>query len=85
MTYSLFNDYILNPHHFSGPGLALVILALLVVLAFELWMLIDVLTYRKVPKQHKLWWVLGMFVIHPFVAIVYFFVRPAYKRAKLGS
>jgi|GEM_PF-1590213 len=69
-------------HHYSALGIALLILALLLVLAFEVWMLVDVLAYRKVPTRHKVWWVIGMFLIHPFVAIIYFFVRPAYKRTK---
>ena len=74
------DQYVVQPHHFSAPALALVILGLLLILAFELWMLVDALAYRKMPTMSRIWWVLGMFLIHPFVAIVYFFVRGRYKQ-----
>jgi hypothetical protein len=45
-------------------------------------MLIDVLAYRKIPTQSRVWWVVGMFVIHPFVALVYLLVRSRYKPVK---
>ena len=65
--------------HWSG----FVILLTILFLAFEIWMLVDVIQNRKVPKVHKIWWVIGMFLIHPFVAIIYFFVSrfsSAYKK-----
>lgn len=66
-----------NHHHWSGHWnggwVALIILALLLVLAFELWMLVDCITNKKVPTPHKVWWIVGMFLVHPLVAIAYFF------------
>jgi hypothetical protein len=79
---SLFLDHYINhPHHFSSMGMFDFVLLLAVILLFELWMLIDVLAYHKMPRTHRMWWVVGMFVLHPFVAIAYFFARNNYKRA----
>lgn len=77
-----FYEYCLANHHFSGQALALLILAMLLVLAFELWMLVDVLEFRKVPTKSRVWWVVGMFLIHPLVALVYLLARSRYKAVK---
>lgn len=59
----------------------IVILALL--FAFELWMLVDCIKNKKVPTDHKVWWIVGIFLIHPFVAIAYFFAsRFHYNKLK---
>jgi hypothetical protein len=73
-------QYVIYPHHFSGPSMALICLSMLLILAFEVWMLVDVLAYRKVPARSRLWWVVGMFLIHPFVAMAYILVRSRYKK-----
>lgn len=57
-------------------GLALVALA---VLAFEIWMLVDVINNKKIHTDQKVWWVIGMFLLHPFVSAAYFIVT------RLGS
>jgi hypothetical protein len=77
-----FEQYAIGPYHYSAPSMALIILGLLLILAFEVWMLIDVLAYRKVPAKSRVWWVIGMFVIHPFVALVYLLMRSRYKAIK---
>jgi hypothetical protein len=74
------NRYVIYPHHFSGPSMALICLSLLLILAFEVWMLVDVLAYRKVPTKSRVAWVIGMFLIHPFVALAYILVRSRYKK-----
>ena len=62
-------------HYFIDRGWTTTIILLTILfLAFEIWMLVDVFNNRKVPKYHKLWWIVGMFIIHPFVALAYFFV-----------
>jgi hypothetical protein len=71
---------ILYPPYLNGTALAALIAGMLLVLAFELWMLIDVLGYRKVPTKSRVWWVVGMFLIHPFVALAYLLVRSRYKK-----
>jgi hypothetical protein len=43
-------------------------------------MLVDVLAYRKVPTKSRVAWVIGMFLIHPFVALAYILVRSRYKK-----
>jgi len=60
--------------HISPPEIGAIIVLAILVLAFELWMLIDCILSKKVPTTHKVWWIIGMFLIHPIVAIVYFFV-----------
>jgi hypothetical protein len=73
--------HITHLHQFSPRCLVLLILGILVILSFELWMLIDVLACRKVPTNQRVWWVVGMFLLHPFVALVYLFARHNYKQA----
>ena len=77
--YSLIDQYLVHPAPMTGSQLALVIAGLVVILAFELWMLVDVLSLRKVPPQSRLWWIILMFLIQPIVAIAYFIVRSRYK------
>jgi hypothetical protein len=77
-----FNEYCLANHRFSEQGLAVLILAMLLILAFEVWMLVDVLEFRKVPTNSRVAWVVGMFLIHPFVAMAYLLVRSRYKVVK---
>ncbi len=59
----------------------LAVFALALILYFEIWMLVDVILR---PVKHKVWWIIGMILLHPIVAIIYFFtarrtppVRPA--------
>jgi heme/copper-type cytochrome/quinol oxidase subunit 4 len=69
--------------HEGAHVLGYVFLILIVVLAFEIWMLVDVIKNRHVPTKHKVWWIVGMLLIHPIVAIVYFFVsRLHYNKQK---
>ena len=57
-----------------------VLFGALLILAFEVWMLIDCIKNKHVPANHKLWWIIGMFLIHPFVAIAYLFARHNYNK-----
>ena len=52
---------------------ALLILTLVLVLAFEIWIFIDALRNPKLDNTTRLLWLIGMLLIHPIVAIVYFF------------
>ena len=36
-------------------------------------MTVDVAINKKISDKAKTWWIIGMAVIHPIVAIVYFF------------
>ena len=74
------DQYVMGPYHYSAPAMALIILGMLFILAFELWMLVDVLALRKVPTRSRVCWVVGMFLVHPLVALIYFCVRSRYKK-----
>ena len=56
-----------------GAWLPIIILVALLVLAFEIWMIVDAALNKKLSDKAKAWWIVGMFIIHPFVAIIYFF------------
>ena len=62
-------------HHSVNLGAWLPIIGLIVLLiaAFEVWMLIDVAINKKLSDKAKVWWIIGMVLVHPFVAIVYYF------------
>ena len=71
--------YLIWPPHYSPATTLLIILGMVLILGFEVWMLVDVLALRKVPKDSRIGWVVGMFLLHPFVALVYLLVRSRYK------
>lgn len=62
------NNY---PH--LDAWLPLVAIVVLLLLAFEVWMLVDAALNKKISDRAKTWWIIGMFLVHPFVAIVYLF------------
>jgi uncharacterized RDD family membrane protein YckC len=49
-------------------------LIIVAVLAFEVLMFLDALKNPKLNDTEKLIWVLGMLLLHPIIAIVYYFV-----------
>jgi len=51
----------------------LLILIGLAILAFEIMMFIDVISNPKISDDRRLAWIIGMLLIHPIVAIVYYF------------
>lgn len=55
-------------------AVVLVFLALaLAVLAFEVWMFIDAYQNPRLTSNEKILWMVGMVLIHPFIAIIYYF------------
>jgi hypothetical protein len=56
-----------------GAWLPIIIVVALFILAFEIWMIVDAAINKKLSDKAKAWWIVGMFIIHPFVAIAYFF------------
>lgn len=61
---------------FWGMGVALslvVALVLVIIFAFEIWMLISAITNKKITDTARVLWVVGMVLIHPIVAIIYYF------------
>jgi len=57
----------------TGAWLPIIIIVALLILAFEIWMIVDAAINKKLSNKAKAWWIVGMLIIHPFVAIVYFF------------
>lgn len=74
MAYNL-NMFMASMLHlgFALVALALVVAAL--VLAFEIWMFVDVIKSRGLSHEERAIWIIGMLLLHPFVAIVYYFMR----------
>lgn len=55
-----------------GVWLPFFIVVALLILAFEIWMIIDVALNKRISDKAKAWWIICMLLIHPFVAIAYF-------------
>ena len=51
--------------------IALVIVAL--ILVFEIMMIISAIKNRAISDEARILWVIGMLLIHPIVAIIYYF------------
>ena len=63
-----------------GLGLVIIIFVVLVaILVFEIMMFVSALLNKRISDTRKLLWVFGMILIHPFVAIGYYFID--YKKA----
>lgn len=56
-----------------GAWLPIVIVVAILLLAFEIWMIVDAAINKKLSDKAKAWWIIGMLLVHPFVAVVYFF------------
>jgi uncharacterized membrane protein len=65
----------MQSHHIPhlGVWLPIIIIIALLIAIFEVWMIVDAALNKKISDKAKVWWIIGMFIIHPFVAIVYFF------------
>jgi hypothetical protein len=64
-----------------GIGLGLIfIIVILAIFAFEVWMFINAILNKKITDTAKVLWVIGMLLIHPFVAIAYYFTD--YKKTQ---
>lgn len=66
----------------GAPTFAILMLTLVViaVLAFEIWMLVDAVTNKRISPEERAIWVVGMLLIHPFVGIAYYFISSQSKR-----
>jgi hypothetical protein len=57
-----------------GFGFSLVLsLILLIIFIFEVVMFINAILNKKISDTAKILWIIGMLIIHPFVAIAYYF------------
>ena len=64
-----------------GAWLPIIIIIAILIFAFEIWMIVDAAINKGITDKAKAWWIIGMLIIHPFVAIVYFFTDHR-KRAR---
>jgi hypothetical protein len=63
-----------------GSVLILATLGILVLLAFEIWMIISAVTNTHISDGARVLWVIGILLIHPIVAIIYYFTD--YQKTK---
>jgi len=56
-----------------GAWLQVIIVLAILIAAFEIWMIVDVALKKNLSDKAKTWWIIGMIIVHPFVAIFYFF------------
>lgn len=64
----------------TGISLAILLIVLFLIFVFELAMLISAIRNKHITTNTKVLWIVGMFILHPFVAIAYFFTD--YKKEK---
>jgi hypothetical protein len=58
---------------FPEPFRSLLILLLIAVLIFEIYMFFHVIRNKFIATNRKLLWLIGMLLLHPFIAIAYYF------------
>ena len=58
---------------FAGLMMPILVLIGLAILAFEIWMLVDLIRNPELSDERKILWAVGMILIHPIIAIVYYF------------
>lgn len=51
----------------------LIVALLVIILVFEILMFISVATNKNISDKAKMWWIVGMVLVHPIVAIFYYF------------
>ena len=57
-----------------GTGLSVLVwLILVLIFIFEIWMLVDAITRKSLSTTARVWWIIGMILVHPIVAIIYYF------------
>ena len=64
-----------------GPQEILIIIILLAIFVFEVAMFVSALRNPRLSTSAKLAWAIGMVLLHPIVAIVYYFVEFRKPRA----
>jgi hypothetical protein len=65
-------------NNFALLGLALslgviLVIFLLVIFIFEIVMIVNAIQNKYITQNAKILWIIGMLLIHPFVAIAYYF------------
>jgi hypothetical protein len=62
------------------PMFVVAALLALAVLAFEILMIVNAVNNASLSGTARAWWVVGMLLVHPFVAIAYYFTD--YKKPR---
>jgi hypothetical protein len=63
-----------------GPFIVVIALVILAFLFFEIAMFVSTILNKSLSTTKKLLWLIGMLLIHPFVAIAYYFI--CYRKRK---
>ena len=63
-----------------APIAILALILLLLILIFEIAMFVSVILNTNISGTTKVLWIIGMLLLHPFVAIAYYFTD--YKKTK---
>lgn len=56
-----------------GLWLPVIVIVAILIGVFEIWMLVDAAINKEISDKSKAWWIVGMILVHPLVAIVYYF------------
>ncbi len=70
-------------HQLVGAAFAALLLAVVAaaaILVFEILMFVDVLRNDYLSDGEKLLWAAGMLLVHPFVALAYYFVASSKRK-----
>jgi len=57
----------------GASGVAVLLVVLAAILCFEIWMIVSAIQNKSITDNVRILWVIGMLLIHPIVAIVYYF------------
>lgn len=57
----------------SGVPEVVYLTIVVTILVFDILMLLHVVGNPAITTQAKIWWVIGMMVLHPIVAVIYYF------------
>lgn len=63
-----------SSHHWPVWLIFIALCLAALILVFEVWMFFDCVLNKKLADTPKIWWIIGMLLLHPFVAIAYYFV-----------
>lgn len=59
----------------SGLLVLIIIILALAIAAFEIWMFVHAIINKRLAVTNKILWIVFMLLIHPFVAIAYYFIE----------
>jgi len=74
----MINSFAVITSYAQYLGIFLLLVLLAVILYFEIAMLLDAIKNKNISDSARTYWIIAMFLIHPFVAIYYYFTE--YKK-----